>query len=132
MQVLLLLWIRLNNNILSSVAFWVDAGWFFDRELVSVFLFLFFFMFFFCHFSISNIRLVLFSFFELEYFPFSNWNIFLCLIGIFSFLLTFLFGILLLFFHDIFENSLFARGHGTVCRSCFCFLGLSFYFNLFN
>ena len=37
----------------------------------------------------------------------------------FSFLLTFLFGILLLFFHDIFENSLFALGHGTVCRSCF-------------
>jgi hypothetical protein len=25
---------------------------------------------------------------------------------------------LLLFFHDIFENSLFALGHGTVCRSC--------------
>ena len=23
-----------------------------------------------------------------------------------------------LFFHDIFKNSLFARGHGTVCRSC--------------
>ena len=22
------------------------------------------------------------------------------------------------FFHDIFENSLFALGHGTVCRSC--------------
>ena len=33
--------------------------------------------------------------------------------------LTFLFGILLLFFHNIFENSLFARGLGTVCRSCF-------------
>ena len=24
----------------------------------------------------------------------------------------------MLFFHDIFENSLFALGHGTVCRSC--------------
>ena len=32
--------------------------------------------------------------------------------------LTFLFGILLLFFHYIFEYSLFARGLGTLCRSC--------------
>ena len=55
----------------------------------------------------------------MEWFPFSNWNIFLSLIGIFSFLLTFLFGILLLFFHNIFKNLLFALGHGTVCRSCF-------------
>ena len=57
-----------------------------SRSGTFIFVFLFL-LFFFCHFSISNLRLVIFSFFLLEYFPFSNWNIFLFLIGIFSFFL---------------------------------------------
>ena len=46
------------------------------------------------------------SFFYLECFPLSIWNVFL----------------FLFFFHDIFKNSLFALGHGTVCRSCFFYI----------
>ena len=90
----------------------------------------------------------------MECFPLSIWNIFLFLIGIFSFfligmfsfLLTFLFEIvhfwlnrnIPLFFHDILKNLLFARGHGTVCRSCLSYYLVltsffaSFYHNSFN
>ena len=63
--------------------------------------------------SIWNIFLFLigiFSFFSLEYFPFSNWNVFLSFLeSKYSFI-----------FHNFFKNSLFARSHGTVYRSCFC------------
>ena len=73
----------------------------FDRELALAVLYVCFrlllvFLFFliFCHFSISKLKLEIFSFYLLEYFPFPfpSWNIFpigiyifLFLIGIFSF-----------------------------------------------
>ena len=72
--------------------FWPRAR---SRGLVFVFLF---FLFFFCHFSISKLKLEIFSFY---YFLFTNWNIFLFLIGIFSFF--FLIGIYSFFRIGIFS-----------------------------
>ena len=63
---------------------------------VFVLLLLLLFFFFFCHFSIYKLR---FSFISLEYFPFSNWNIFFVLIWIFSLLVLFFYVNLILFTH---------------------------------